>query len=252
MATPTPTPYRSPWTQPVEFGAQLRAAWTGLRRPGLARRILPGLRAHLGAAPASTAYAFTLFVTWWTLRGVGNTVEHRLIFSASTNLHNMREQPVQVLVASAFWTEGGFPWAVIVGFLVVMAYAERWLGTLRWIMVFATGHIGASLLTVTAIAHAIDRGVIPVKVAVATDVGSSYGFSAVLAALSFRFVSPARWILAGAFLAVLVASLWIGPTFTDYGHLCAAGIGVVIGSCASLLWRWLEKNGHAEAAKHQR
>ncbi|MEU1544286.1 rhomboid-like protein [Nocardia sp. NPDC005745] len=248
VAPPSTSPVpRSPWTQTADLRAELRDTWVWLRRPESPRRLLPAIRGHLGAAPASTAYAFTLFVTWWTLRGVGDSVERRLIFSASTNLYNMRHNPVQVLVASAFWTEGGFPWATIAGFLVVMAYAERWLGTGRWILLFATGHIGATLLTVTGIAHAIDRGVIPLRVAVAADVGTSYGFSAVLAALAFRFRGRVRAVWAGTILVALGAALWVEPTFTDYGHLCAAVIGLAVGATASLFWHRLERTAARKA-----
>ncbi|MBF6544287.1 hypothetical protein IU424_14685 [Nocardia brasiliensis] len=246
MVVASPVQFRSPWTQTIDLRTELRTAWDWLRRPAVVRRVLPAIRTHLGAAPASTAYAFTLFVTWWTLRGVGDSVERRLIFSASTNLYNMRHNPVQVLVASAFWTDGGFPWTTIVSFLVVMAYAERWLGTGRWIVLFATGHIGATLLTVTGISHAIDRGVIPLKVAVAADVGTSYGFSAVLAAMAFRFRGPVRLLWAGTLTVVLVAALWIGPTFTDYGHLCGAAIGFVVGALATLLGRWVQRRTAAK------
>ncbi|MEU4340605.1 rhomboid-like protein [Nocardia sp. NPDC023852] len=243
--------FRSPWTKTIDLRAELRVAWAWLRRPGLPRRIVPTIREHLGAAPASTAYAFTLFVTWWTLRGVGGTVERRLIFSASTNLYNMRHNPVQVLVASAFWTDGGFPWSTIAGFLIVMAYAERWLGTGRWILLFATGHIGATLLTVTGISNAIDRGLIPHTVAVAADVGTSYGFSAVLAALAFRFRGVVRLAWAATILMVLGAALWIGPTFTDYGHLCAAAIGLLVGATATTFWRWLKRKASIRAETAQ-
>ncbi|WP_040867822.1 rhomboid-like protein [Nocardia exalbida] len=250
VAPPSTSPVpRSPWTQTADLRAELRDTWVWLRRPESPRRILPAIRGHLGAAPASTAYAFTLFVTWWTLRGVGDSVERRLIFSASTNLYNMRHNPVQVLVASAFWTEGGFPWATIAGFLVVMAYAERWLGTGRWILLFATGHIGATLLTVTGIDHAIDRGVIPLRVAVAADVGTSYGFSAVLAALAFRFRGRVRAVWAGTILVALGAALWVEPTFTDYGHLCAAVIGLAVGAIASLFWHRLERTAARKAPR---
>ncbi|MEU7629290.1 rhomboid-like protein [Nocardia sp. NPDC049220] len=241
MVASTSSPFRAPWTRTIDPRAELPTAWAWLRRPGLPRRIMPAIRGYLGAAPASTAYAFTLFVTWWTLRGVGNSVERRLIFSASTNLYNMRHSPVQVLVASAFWTDGGFPWVTIAGFLIVMAYAERWLGTTRWILLFAIGHIGATLLTVTGISHAIDRNLIPLHVAVAADVGTSYGFSAVLAALAFRFRGVLRLAWAGTILLVLVVALWVGPTFTDYGHLCAATIGLLVGTIATTFWRKLER-----------
>lgn len=235
------TAHRRPWIETVDLVAEIRAAWAWVRRPRLLRRILPAIRAHLGAAPASTAYAFTLFVTWWTLRGVGDAVERRLIFSASTNLYNMRHNPIQVLVASAFWTEGEFPWLTIAEFLIFMAAAERWLGTGRWILLFATGHIGATLLTVTAIDRGIDRGIISRGVAVAADVGTSYGFTAVLTAMAFHFRGKIRILWAGVIFASLLLAIWLDPTFTDYGHLCAAAIGLLVGVLATTFWRRVER-----------
>ncbi|MFD6162990.1 rhomboid-like protein [Nocardia sp. NPDC060256] len=249
MVASTSSRLETPWTQTVDLVTELRAAWAWLRRPRLWRRVLPAIRAHLSAAPASTAYAFTLFVTWWTLRGLGDSTEHRLILSASTNLINMRHNPVQVLVASAFWTDGGFPWTTIGSFLIVMAAAERWLGTSRWILLFAAGHIGATLLTVTGISHAIDHGIIPFKVAHATDVGTSYGFTAVLAAMAFRFRGSTRLIWAVTLIVVLVAAAYSGPSFTDYGHLCAMVIGFLIAIVASTVWRWIDRATTRRAAR---
>ncbi|WP_406231251.1 rhomboid-like protein [Nocardia sp. NBC_01009] len=241
MVAPTSRRPRAPWTHTLDLDTEVRAAWAWVSRPGLLRRIPPAVRYHLSAAPASTAYAFTLFVTWWTLRGVGGSVERRLIFSASTNLYNMQHNPIQVLVASAFWTEGEFPWVTIAEFLLLMAAAERWLGTGRWILLFATGHIGATLLTVTAIDRLITRGIIPTRVAVAADVGTSYGFTAVLAAMAFLFRGKVRVAWIGLILVSLAAALVVGPTFTDYGHLCAALIGLLVGTVASTFWRRVER-----------
>lgn len=241
VVAPTLRRIHSPWTQTVDLGDESRAVWSWARRPRLLRRLLPELRQHLSGAPASTAYAFTLFVTWWTLRGVGDSVERRLIFSASTNLYNMQHNPIQVLVASAFWTQGQFPWVTIAEILVVMGFAERWLGTSRWILLFATGHIGATLLTVTAIDHAIDHHVIPVRVQYAADVGTSYGFTAVLAAMAFHFRGVVRALWAGVIVVFLASALLIGPTFTDYGHMCAALIGLAVGLVASTFWRRIER-----------
>ncbi|MFI9511144.1 rhomboid-like protein [Nocardia sp. NPDC052566] len=249
MVASASTRLGTPWTRTVDLGTELHAAWLWAREPALWRRIVPAIRTHLSAAPASTAYAFTLFVTWWTLRGVGDSVERRLIFSASTNLYNMRHNPIQVLVASAFWTDGGFPWTTIASFLIVMAAAERWLGTSRWILLFATGHIGATLLTVTGISHAIDHHMIPFKVAVAADVGTSYGFSAVLAAMAFRFRGVVRLSWAVTLTVVLVIAAVRGPTFTDYGHLCAVAIGFLVGTIAVTFWRWVDR---ADAQRHRK
>ncbi|MBY8860798.1 hypothetical protein K7711_30290 [Nocardia sp. CA2R105] len=240
--------YRSPWTRTVDVGAvrgALRGWW---HSPGRTLRALRAARHHLGAAPASCAYAFTLFVTWWTLRGISDVAGHRLILSLSTNLVNMRREPVQVLVASAFWTEGGFPWGTMLGFLVVMAYAERWLGTVRWVLVFASGHVGATLIVVTGISYAVQHHLIPLKVVHAADVGTSYGFSAVLAALAFHLPGLARIVWAVCLLGWYALGVWRGRTFTDYGHLTAILIGFAAGGIALLISRRLERLGRRRRA----
>ncbi|MCM6774345.1 hypothetical protein NDR87_14615 [Nocardia sp. CDC159] len=232
--------YRSPWTRTIDLGDGVRAVRAWWHRPPRWYRALRAAHDHLAGAPASCAYAFTLFVTWWTLRGISDFAGHRLILSASTNLHNMRRDPVQVLVASAFWTEGGFPWSTILGCVTVMAFAERWLGTLRWILVFAAGHVATTVLVVTGIAHAVAHGLIPLKVTVAADVGASYGFSAILAALTYHLRGPTRLLWLTTLLTWYALAAWHGRTFTDYGHLTAALIGLLAGAIALTSARWLE------------
>ncbi|MFF0487937.1 rhomboid-like protein [Nocardia sp. NPDC004068] len=233
--------YRSPWTRTVEPADGVRAVrvWWG-RKPRW-YRALRAAHDHLAAAPASCAYAFTLFVTWWTLRGISDFAGHRLILSASTNLHNMQRDPVQVLVASAFWTEGGFPWTIILGLLTVMAFAERWLGSLRWMAIFAVGHVVATVIVVTGIAYAVDHHLIPLKVTVAADVGASYGFSAVLAALAYHLRGRTRVLWIAALLIWYALAAWRGRTFTDYGHLTAVLVGLASGSIAVASSRYLER-----------
>lgn len=222
-----------PWRRTTDFAAELRRLRGWLRESDRITRALIAVRDHLGSAPACVAYTFTLLVTWWTLRGVSDTLERRLILSASTNLNNMRHEPVQVLVASAFWTDGGFPWAMLLEFLVVMAAAERWLGTIRWILVFAAGHIGASMLIATGIAYLVDHRRTHLKIAITSDVGVSYGFYAVLAAMAFRFHGSSRAVWAGCLALWLAFAAWRGQTFTDYGHLAAMAIGFAIGVSVS-------------------
>ncbi len=233
--------YRSPWARTLDLDTGRRQLLDWWHGPDRIYRAGKAVHDHLAGAPASCAYAFTLFVTWWTLRGISDFAGHRLILSASTNLHNMRREPVQVLVASAFWTDGGFPWVIIIGFLTVMAFAERWLGTLRWIMVFACGHVGASMIVVTGIAFAVHHDLIPLRIAVASDVGSSYGFTAVLAALSFHLRGTPRAVWAAGLLAWFGFAAWHGRTFTDYGHLTALFIGFAVGAVAVALSRRLER-----------
>ncbi|MCX4094854.1 rhomboid-like protein [Nocardia sp. alder85J] len=251
MAATVLSRYRSPWTRTIDVETQLQAFREQIRRPGRFRGLLRAGHDLLAAAPASCAYAFTLFITWWTLRGISEFAGHRLILSASTNLHNMRRDPVQVLVASAFWTEGGFPWVTIVGFLTLMAFAERWLGTVRWIMMFAIGHVATTLLTVTGIAYAVDHRLIPLKVAVAADVGSSYGFSSVLAALAFHLRGLPRLMWAVGLLGWYGYSAATGRTFTDYGHLTAVTVGFVAATVAVAVSRQLERMRDRAAERDQ-
>ncbi|WP_330179537.1 hypothetical protein OHB26_24145 [Nocardia sp. NBC_01503] len=231
--------YHPPWVDSVDIGDEIRMVSAWWRRPRRFRRAASAYQRLLAVAPASIAYAFTLFVTWWTLRGASDIVGRHLILSASTNLRNMQRDPIQVLLASAFWTDGGFPWGDILILLTVMALAERWLGSLRWILVVAAGHVGATLLTVSAISHAVARDMIPFRVTVASDVGPSYGISAMLAVMAYRLRGRVRLIYAVGLLIWYGYALWNGPTFTDYGHLLALIIGFVLGGLAVLASRRL-------------
>ncbi|MFE3027411.1 rhomboid-like protein [Nocardia tengchongensis] len=227
--------YQPPWLRTVDLGEQLRLLGDWVRQPHRLRRGFQAYRDLLAVTPACIAYAFTLFITWWTLRGASDIVGRRLIFSASTNLRNMQKDPIQVLVASAFWTDGGFPWGEILILVTLMALAERWLGSLRWIVVVAIGHVGATLITVLGIAHKLDKQLIPTRVAFASDVGPSYGISAMLAVLTFRLRGPARWVWAAAVLIWYGYGVWHGRTFTDYGHFFALLIGFTVGAIAVAL-----------------
>ncbi|WP_405492629.1 rhomboid-like protein [Nocardia sp. NBC_00511] len=227
--------YQPPWLRTVDLRAELRGFGDWWRQPHRSRRAIGAYRDLLAGTPACIAYAFTLFVTWWTLRGANDLVGRRLIFSASTNLRNMQRDPIQVLVASAFWTDGGFPWGDILVLITLMALAERWLGSLRWILVVALGHVGATLITVVGIAHKLDKQLIPTRVAFASDVGPSYGISAMLAVLAFRLRGPARWLWGLGVLAWYAYGVWNGRTFTDYGHFFAVLIGFTVGAIAVAL-----------------
>ncbi|MGW4352319.1 rhomboid-like protein [Nocardia sp. NPDC004582] len=241
--------YQPPWLRTVDLGEQLRAVGRWWGQPHRVRRGIQAYRDLLAVTPACIAYAFTLFITWWTLRGASDIVGRRLIFSASTNLRNMQRDPIQVLVASAFWTDGGFPWGEIVILITLMALAERWLGSLRWIVVVAVGHVGATLITVLGIAHKLDKQLIPTRVAFAADVGPSYGISAMLAVLAFRLRGPARWVWALAMLVWYGYGVWHGRTFTDYGHFFALLIGFTVGAIAVALSHRLIAVRERKAAK---
>ncbi|MGW4337956.1 rhomboid-like protein [Rhodococcus koreensis] len=232
------------------------ATMPGTARPGIAlvspehcRAFAIRARRYFTGAPATLVYLFTLLVTWWTMQGTDPSLTHHLIVSASTNLHNMRADPLQVLVASAFWTDStGFPWLMIAGFLLVMVAAERRLGTRRWIATFAAGHVGATLVTVTGIAWALDHNLLAVNIARTADVGTSYGFYAVAAAFTMQFTGRSRLIWATALIGYLTLAASYGQSFTDYGHLAAIAIGFATHPVATLASRRWARSRLSERA----
>jgi hypothetical protein len=179
-------------------------------------------------------YVAALLATTATMIGRNSNAVHWLVTSASTNVHNMTRNPAHVLVVSAFWVNSTpWIWPMAVLIVVVMAPAERLLGTGTALLVFAAGHIGATTLTVVAIAIGVGQGLLPRSMAFALDVGPSYGLAALAGVLVTRLPrGRIRRAGAVALLGGLVAALVLGGDFTDTGHLIAAVIGMALAPAA--------------------
>jgi hypothetical protein len=191
-------------------------------------RIHPYVLAYVRLAPATFVYLFVITVTTWVLRNSPFLVRHALLSEHSTNLHQLAIDPVTVLVTSAFWVtpvELIF-WAAL--FPLVLAPAERWLGSLRTIVVFAIGHVGATVITAAALAYAINHGDAPEHLRNVVDVGSSYGFFCVAALFSYRLPRPWSWIVAAGLVVGTGTVAAVHGTFTDYGHLTSVLIGLAL------------------------
>lgn len=202
-----------------------RSAIFARRVPAMAR----AAGAALAKAPGTMAYLLAIIVTWTTLEGTSSKQAEHLIETASTNLHNMTHTPARVLFASAFWIDRGDLWITLIEFVLVMAFVERWLGTLRMFTIFVAGHVGATLITVVGISLAIHAGWASQSLSHTADVGVSYGFVAVAAAATYAITNRRiRAVVIAAMVAYLGISLAIGGTFTDYGHLTALGIGFAV------------------------
>lgn len=94
------------------------------------------------------------------------------------------------------------------------------------VLTFAAGHIGASLIIAGGIDWALQRDLLPVKLADTVDVGPSYGLWAVAALFTYCFSQWwQRLCWATAIAALLTVTAWQRQTFTDYGHLTAMLIG---------------------------
>lgn len=212
--------------------AWLTAVGTAHRWPGASvverawRRAEPYLGAYARCSPATFIYAGVVFVTTWVAAGLGAAQRNALLRTQSTNLHNLRTHPVDVLFRSAFWsgTTNVLPFLVL---LVVLAPAEAWLGTFRLVLVFWLGHVGATLLTAVAISHGAFTSAGEEGIAHTVDVGVSYGTLCAAGILTYRL--PARWRLPyGAALVLLFALLAFvaNRTFADFGHFLSVVIGL--------------------------
>ena len=183
-------------------------------------------RAYVRSAPGTYLYLFVLLITAWVLQTSSPRIAQRLLLERSTNLHHLASDPVRVLVASAFWVSAAWqvlPWAAL--FSLVLAPAERWLGTLRWATVFACGHVGATLSTAAGLWTAIRLDAVDESIARSADVGVSYGFFAVAAVLVYRLPRRLRLPYIAALGGYVVVALFVRGTFTDAGHLLALLIG---------------------------
>jgi hypothetical protein len=199
--------------------ARLTSVWQ-VHRPALVR--------FVRGSPATFTYLAILTVTTWVLAGSSPKVVAALLEEQSTNLHHLTRDPVRVLIRSAFWLSGYelLFWAAL--FLVVLAPAERWLGTTRWLVAFASGHVGATLLTSLGIWLAIRAGAAPARLENVVDVGVSYGFGAVAALFTYRLASRWRGVWAGGLIAYAIGGILINRDFTAYGHAAALLIGFAL------------------------
>lgn len=213
---------------------------TAAPSPGVAERLRSAQSVTadwVRSAPGTYTYLFAITVTSWSLRGVDPRLADTLIRAQSTNLDNLTDRPLQVLIASAFWTTGAvLPWQLVLRFTFILAPVERRLGTLRTVLVFAAGHVGATLLVAAGLQYGVSHRLLNHGLAHASDVGVSYGLVAVAGALTWLIV-PARWrvVWVGALYTAITVAVIGGITFTDVGHQLSLLIGL---ASAPLIRRW--------------
>ena len=205
--------------------ARRRQLPIALRATGAWARARPTVVDYVKASPATFSYLMILSVTTMVMLSSSNQVVTLLLEEHSTNLHQLFNSPLRALALSAFWAPNYefLVWAIL--FALVLAPAERWLGTRRWAVVFISGHVFATLGVAWGLWFAIRRGWASQHLENAIDVGVSYGFAALAAVFTFRFPRKWRWWWAGSLTTLVIVALLVGRTFTDSGHLLAVGIG---------------------------
>jgi hypothetical protein len=168
----------------------------------------------------------------------GPQAQNRIISHASTNLHNLSRGHLGTLFVSAFVIDAGPIYVWLPGLVCLLAVAELLWRSGRLVVAFAAGHVGATLLVAVGLTAAVELGWMSSDVTRATDVGMSYGASAVLGALTAAI--PRRWRPAwtGWWIGVAVAVVAIGMDFTDVGHAVALLLGMVVATRFGQPARW--------------
>ncbi|MFD5820221.1 rhomboid-like protein [Streptomyces sp. NPDC059618] len=181
---------------------------------------------YVRGAPGTYVWLAILFITTVALHHMSPDFEEDFLRQRSTNLHELSNNPVRVLFASAMWIDGGrwVPYAVL--YTVFQAPAERWLGTARWLAVNVVAHVVSTLVSEGALLWAIQHGVAPHSAVDTLDVGVSYALAGVVGVLTYRIAPPWRYaylvVLAGVYGIPLVT----GRTFTDLGHFTSVLLGL--------------------------
>ena len=209
------------------------------RMGGLALRAKSiGLRSWL---PTWRRTPFT--IVYLTLIAAGSVVlsllddgDHDAVLrTSSTDVHHLSTHPIFVLVTSAVWVDGivdGVLAVLVLGILATIL--ERRVGT-RWVVaIFASGHVGATLVTEGAVAIGVSLGVLPSSSVSRIDVGASYGLAALLGATAGLL--PRRIRTTGVVGAWIYLGWPIVTRFdmTSWGHVIALAIGVC-------WWPWLQR-----------
>lgn len=181
--------------------------------------------AYVRRAPGTFAWLTILLVTSVVMHRLSPTALNDVLGDRSTNLHHLREDPIRVLITSAFWLAGGMWIGYFVLFNLFHVPVERWLGTWRWLAIVAIAHVGATYISEGVLYLAIEHHRAPASAVNTLDVGVSYALAGVTAVLAYRIASPWRYLYVLGVLLVYGLPLFGGLTFTDIGHFTAMLIG---------------------------
>jgi hypothetical protein len=190
--------------------------------------MLPRLLARLTRVRVTVAYAVIVTCVTVALCALGPQIQGRVISHVSTNLHNLSRGHFATLLGSAFVIDEGPIFVWLPGLVCLLALAELMWGSVRLMVAFAVGHVGATLLVAAGLTAAVELSWLPVSVSRATDVGMSYGATAVLGLLTTAL--PRRWRPAWIawLLAAGVGVVAVGRDFTDVGHAVALALGMLV------------------------
>ncbi|MEB3981866.1 hypothetical protein OQ968_11375 [Mycobacterium sp. 663a-19] len=200
--------------------------------------MIGGIFTRLSRVRFTVGYVAILLAISCAILALGPHAHDVLVQRASTNLHNLARGHLGTLVGSALVVDAGPLYFWLPFLTCLLALAELHLRTIRLVVAFVVGHIGATLVVAAALAAAIEFGWLPISIARASDVGMSYGALAVLGAMTAAI--PQRWRPAWIawWVSAGLASAIIGGDFTDAGHTVAVVLGVLVSARFQQPIRW--------------
>ncbi len=195
----------------------------------------PGRWRHRRTAVWQTVRSAPWTFSWLALLLVTTVVQHTvprselktILGERSTNLDNLRSDPVHAFVTSLLWIDGYFWLPYLLLYCVFHAPAERWLGALRWATVGLVAHVGATYISEGLLGWAIRHGHADPALIDVRDIGVSYFLAGIIGVLTYHIAYPWRWGYVVAAGACFTAPPLIHLTFTGIGHLSAFLIGLV-------------------------
>lgn len=197
------------------------------------RRIGVGAR----TLPVTMVYAVLLLVISVTLTVLGPHTRNLVINQMSTNLHNLAHGHWHTLLGSAFVNDGGEVYFWLPGLVCLLALGELIWRSKGLLVTFAVGHIGATLIVAEGLVAAVKTGWLPLSVARANDVGTSYGAVCVIGALTASIPLPWRPAWIGWWLGTALVAT-VGADFTAVGHVVALVLGIGLSFRLGSITRW--------------
>ena len=200
--------------------------------------MIGGIFARLARVQFTVGYAAVLLAISCAILVLGPHAHDVLVRRASTNLHNLAHGHVGTLLGSALVVDAGPLYFWLPFLTCLLALAELHLRTIRLVVAFLVGHIGATLVVAAALAAAVEFGWMPSSITRASDVGMSYGALAALGAMSAVIPSGWRAAWVGWWVSAGLAAAIIGGDFTDAGHTVAVVLGVLVSARFRQPVRW--------------
>ncbi|MFJ9826975.1 rhomboid-like protein [Streptomyces sp. NPDC101160] len=185
------------------------------------------IRSWVRSSPGTHLWLAVIAITSLVIALSPDRLERYLLHRNSSNLFELSHHPLRALLSSAFWIENPESLLLyVVLFEVLHAPVERWLGTVKWLVVVATAHVAATLISQEVVLLAIRDQHVPRSMAHVVDIGVSYGLAASAGILTYRLPRPWRWLYLAGAVAFFAVPLVTNRTYTDLGHAISLVIGL--------------------------